>query len=126
MTTDDQRPRSFFTAAEVATIWTQERQREENDNARADGRPPTTVRPVSRRTVYTFMHRSQPAKPGEKKRGYETNPMPMPVHLDPRRPIWMPEPQETIADLERRLRMWWTTRDGRGSGGGRPRRNRTS
>lgn len=114
----------FFTAADVARIFTEERQAKENDDARADGRAPVTVRPTAVRTVYAYRWWSLPAPAGQPPHRYQDNPMPAPVQLDGQRPIWVPAAGETLAELERRFRAWWNSRPGPGVGGGRPRKDR--
>ncbi len=124
MNTATQAQRPWLTVADVARIFTEENQRKEDDLARADGRAPVTVRPVAIRTVYAYVQWSRPAPAGRPPNRYEHNPMPMPEHLDDQRPLWLPPEGETLADVERRLRAWWTSRPGPGVGGGRPRKDR--
>lgn len=106
-----------FTLADVARMWTEER-------ARQKGMDPTEVRPVTAKTVSANIAWSRPAAPGRPPNRYQNNPMPLPRYPEPDKPIqgqhpyWEPEPGETIEDLERRIRDWWSTgRVGRGRPG---------
>ncbi len=71
----------------------------------------TTATPLSKETVWDYVKRSRPGG------RYAERPMPAPVG-GVRTLIWMPGEGQTLADLERELRVWFTGRPGHGAGGG--------
>jgi len=105
--------RKFFLVTDVARMWGEER-------ARQQGKDPATAKPLSSKTVWWYLNQSMEARPGRRRNLYADNPPPLPVHLHLRALAWFPDPGETLADLERRLRLWYHSRPGQGAGGGRP------
>lgn len=102
--------RDFLATRDVAGLWTQARDAAERRAARAAGRDPVQHFPISPETVREYVRRSTPAPPGSPPNRYETNPMPMPAHLDPQRLLWVPAPGHTLADVKRALRAWFLHR----------------
>jgi hypothetical protein len=106
---------------DVAALFTEERQAEENALARAENRDPVQVDPVSERTVLSFIDFSQPsprgARPDDPSRTtrnrYEDRPMPLPIRIRSQVPVWVPDPDVPDAELEdvrAALRTWWYER----------------
>ncbi len=121
MNTDNSPPPPFLTAADIAELWSAERQDEENVKARAEGRAPRVLAPISPKTVWAYHQWSMPprsaAKRGVRNR-YEDNPMPLATYLDPQRPVWLPAEGRSLAELRAELVSWWHSRKGAGVGGG--------
>lgn len=116
--------RGGLLVSDVAAIFTDAKQEEENAKARAERRDPAQVEPVSERTVLSFVDFSQPlgrslvgtdrriADPTQRNR-YEDNPMPLPVRVRNQLPVWVPDPDnpaETLDDVREALRRWWHER----------------
>lgn len=108
--------RRWLTLTDVAKIFGEER-------AVAAGQDTATAPPVSRETVTSYMFRYRASNPNPR---FGTHPMPTATYPDPtmsprgQQPLWVPDPGETIDDVERKLRAWWHSRVGAGVGGGRP------
>lgn len=102
--------RPYLTTRDVAALWTLEREAAERRTARAAGRDPATVDPISIETVRKYVWESTPAGPGQPARRYETHPMPMPIHLDSQRMVWVPAVGQKMHQLRRALRAWYRNR----------------
>lgn len=103
----DQLP--YLTAADVAAIWTEERRRNEGNDAPA-------IKPA---TVVTYVKESLPMV-GKKPGRYHDHPVPH-THRAGQRLLFVPGPGETLDYVRDELRLWYRNRPGRGAGGGRPR-----
>ncbi len=100
----------LLTAEDVARIWTEER----DDALRVAGKPPKDT-PIQPRTVYNYLHLSQPAEDGSTEgRRYAAAGWPVPAPVQRvgggragGYPVWRPE-------QEQELRQWWNGRAGHG------------
>jgi hypothetical protein len=102
--------RDFLATKDVADLWTKARDAAERRAARAAGRDPVILPPISPDTVREYVRRSTPAPPGAPPNRYQDNPMPMPAQLDPQRLIWVPAPGYTMDDVKAALRAWFLDR----------------
>ncbi len=115
--------RGGLLAPDVAALFTREAEEIEAAKARAEGRDPRPVKPVSERTVLSFIDFSQPrgrslpegtALPNPEQRNrYETDPMPLPVLIRSRIHVWVPDPDnpaETLEHVRQALKLWYHER----------------
>ena len=96
--------------ADVARIWTEER-----DRAFEDARLAAPDTPISVRTVSSYLQKSKPADPatGRAAGDYADDPVPAPRYHG-RVPYWAPTDElPTLEAVERELRAWWNRRRGR-------------
>jgi hypothetical protein len=100
----------YLTTRDVAALWTREREAAERRAARAAGRDPAPVDPISAETVRKYVWESTPAEPGQPARRYENHPMPMPIHPDSQRMVWVPAAGQTMHQLRKSLRDWYRNR----------------
>ncbi len=102
--------RPYLTTRDVAALWTLEREAAERRKAAAAGRAPVPVDPISTDTVRKYVWESTPAGEGQPPRRYELHPMPMPIHPDSQRMVWVPAPGQTMHQLRQALRAWYRNR----------------
>ncbi len=112
--------RGALLVPDVAALFTEELQADEDAQARRENRRPRKVKPISERSVLSYIDFSQPAgragragtRPAVANR-YEQFPMPLPIRIRNKIPAWVPDPTDptdTLDFVRDELRRWWHER----------------